>query len=1071
MGSRGCNDVLAGHAGTRLTRALYGLARRWDSAGLRLLDASAIGGAWLIAGLAGFDERAQAAAFHNLLWFVGLPVVFSLTVNQVAGLYGPVWRYASVDEAGRVVVAVAVGTSLSTAAAAAVASSQDVAVSWLVTAPIAALFALLGVGGIRFQSRFFALQRQRSRPTGSSTGGRVLIVGAGDAGVSLAYELRHRHSDAMHIVGFVDDEPRLAGRSIRGIPILGRSSDLAALCRAHDIDTILVALADTPERKVVLDRALAADAQVKVLPPATERVAGPALRNLRDLDVTDVLGRPHAPVDSDEIATYLSGATVLITGAGGSIGSEIARQVATYGPQRLVLLDREETLLHDVILEALPGAEAVLADITDRERIGRVFADYRPDVVFHAAAQKQVPLLQKHPVEAVRTNVIGTWIIASAAAEHGCSRFVHISTDKAAAPSSVLGATKRIAEQIVFELGRRHDRRFVAVRFGNVLGTRGSVVPTFLRQILDGGPVTVTSADTTRFFMTVQEAVSLVLEAGAIASERTVFLLDMGEPVPILSLARQMIRLAGLRPDRDIAISFVGLRPGERLHEQLYDDSEIVEPAAHPSLSVLVPRNSLAWRGLEDDMADLTASSERCDDAAAVEMIEQLLVERGVPCQIQPCGHRDAEPVLFDLTAFESVNLVPANGARSLALLGGTARFPEQVPFARPARPPLEQVTRRFSSAYESGILTNGALVRELEERVAERLDVRHVVAVSSCTSGLILALQGLLDGRAGPVVVPSFTFAATGLAVVWNGRRLRLVDCEPATFQVSLEAAVDALDGASALIATHVFGAPCRPAAVEQLARTAGVPVLFDAAHAFGARTRGEPVGRFGDAEVFSLTPTKVLVAGEGGLVATRDGALADRLRVARNYGNEGNYNTAFPGLNARLSEFHAAMALESLDRLDATLRRRRQLAALYRRCFDGVPGLTCQSMPLDDESTFKDFTVRIDADEFGIDRDALAAVLAAEGVETRNYFDPPLHAQTAFSHAEWVDLSTTEQTAQSVISLPIYPDLAVSTVDQIVDVVRAAHDHADQIVDRDGLLVAAGRARLALLTDRGDP
>jgi dTDP-4-amino-4,6-dideoxygalactose transaminase len=295
--------------------------------------------------------------------------------------------------------------------------------------------------------------------------------------------------------------------------------------------------------------------------------------------------------------------------------------------------------------------------------------------------------------------------------------------------------------------------------------------------------------------------------------------------------------------------------------------------------------------------------------------------------------------------------------------------------------------------------------------------------------------------------VLPSFTFSATCLAASWNHRRPRFVGCDPAGFQIDIESAMAALDGASALIATHVFGAPCDPASVEALGRMSRVPVLFDAAHAFGARTGGVEVGAFGEAEVFSLTPTKVLVAAEGGLVATRDDALAARLRITRNYGNPGDYDTWFPGLNARMSEFHAALALESLDMLSVTLRRRRQLAAVYRRCLDEVPGIEYQAVPIADESTFKDFTITVDETAFGMSRDQLVAVLAAEGVDTRNYFDPPLHLHRAFDGEQAGDLSSVEALSRSVTSLPIYPDLAVSTVERVVAILLAAHENADRI------------------------
>jgi dTDP-4-amino-4,6-dideoxygalactose transaminase len=365
-------------------------------------------------------------------------------------------------------------------------------------------------------------------------------------------------------------------------------------------------------------------------------------------------------------------------------------------------------------------------------------------------------------------------------------------------------------------------------------------------------------------------------------------------------------------------------------------------------------------------------------------------------------------------------------------------------------------VLQRVARSYESGQLTNGALVRELEERMADRLRVDHVVAVSSCTSGLMLVVQALVEGRPGPVVLPSFTFSASAHAVAWNGRTPRFVECDPDTFQIDLGHAEAALDGASALMPTHVFGAPCSPEAVEKLAASNGVPVAFDAAHALGATFRERPIGGFGDAEVFSLTPTKPMVAGEGGLVATHDADLAARVRLGRDYGNPGDYDTRFVGLNARMSEFHAAMALESLNLLDRTLARRRELALRYVAGLVDVPGIRSQAVPLADLSTYKDFTIAVDADQFGIDRNQLVAVLAAQGVDTRNYFDPPIHRQQAYRAEPPLCLPTTDAVSSGVVSLPIYPDLSVDDINVVIKTIWLAHEHAEEVAAELDLSVA---------------
>ncbi len=619
-----------------LPSAVYRVARSTDNLSLRFLDLGMVAAAWALATVAAFETSVSKDVTLALAWIMPLAVFAQLVGHRIAGLYGPVWRYASVDEAARVVAGVLGGSVLATGTIAVLAAFTDTPFPFLIAPPLAAFLSLLGCGGVRFQSRLFALERQQAR---GGSGLRTVIVGAGATGAALAYELTHTEAGrSMNLVGFVDDDPEMAGRTVRGMTVLGTPDQLEEVCVRHRIERVLVAEdADTSHRiKPVVEQALRTQAQVKVLSLSAGKVDGPLVRNLRDLDVTDLLGRDHAPVDSDDIEGLLHGATVLITGAGGSIGSEIARQVVQYQPRHLLLLDRDESLLHDVatgsLSESRDGVETVLADICDQVLIQDLFEQYRPDVVFHAAAQKHVPILERYPVEAVRTNVFGTWNLISTAAEFGTRHFVHISTDKAADPCSVMGATKRAAEQIVFEVGRRHQLPYVAVRFGNVLGSRGSVVPTFLRQIVEGGPVTVTSPEMTRYFMTIPEAVSLVLQSGAMAEPGHIYLLDMGEPVSILALARQLVRLAGLRPDDDIKISIVGTRPGERLHERLHDDAEQIEPSSHPSISSLNPKTPWQWDELLDTLAALRKSVDARDDAMVRHQLESMLRTGGVDC-------------------------------------------------------------------------------------------------------------------------------------------------------------------------------------------------------------------------------------------------------------------------------------------------------------------------------------------------------------------------------------------------------------------------------------------------------
>jgi FlaA1/EpsC-like NDP-sugar epimerase/dTDP-4-amino-4,6-dideoxygalactose transaminase len=1029
---------------------VYGLFRDRSNASLRILDTGVVGVAWLVGYLAGF-EGALPFGFRRLLPYLFLTVAIQLVCNELAGLYGPVWRYASVEEAIRVVAAVAVGTGLSTLTLLLLAPVRAIDLPLLSAPPTAALLMLLGLGGVRFQARLFALERQQSRANRL----RTLIVGATPAGAALARELTQRPALNATAVGFVDDDGQLVGRSVRGLRVLGTTGSLEQICAEQNIDRIVIALpnASRDQLREVVRRSLRTDAQVKILADATLPEGEPLLDNLRNLDPADLLSREPELVDSAAIGAYLESATVLITGAGGSIGSEIAHQVLAYGPRQVLLLDRDESLLFETMSAIVDErAQPLLADIRDDVRMGDIFDAYRPEVVFHAAAHKHVPILEAHPAEAVETNLLATWMLAQMAAKYGC-RFVQISTDKAAAPCSVMGATKRAAEQTVLAVGRQGELPFSAVRFGNVLNSRGSVVPTFFRQILEGGPITVTDAEMTRFFMTIPEAVRLVLQAGAMADERKLFVLDMGEPVKIIDLARQMVRMSGLRPGRDIEIKVVGARPGERLHEQLYDETETISPTWHTAISSVSSHVAVRPETLFSELETLRV---RCMDASSAE-VRTFLGDLLAVCGVDYKGKHDSalararvedHPVDIDLSAIDS----PAR-ARTVArpaLIGGEPAFESRLAFARPTRPALESVTTLLQDSYDAGILTNGPLVRALEERLAERLGVSDVVAVSSCTSGLMLVVQAVTEGRPGPIVVPSFTFSASAHAISWNGRSPEFVECLPDTLQIDLADTANMLGDACALLATHIFGAPCNPDGVIAVARARGVPVVFDAAHALGAVSCGKPIGGFGVAEVFSLTPTKPLVAGEGGIVATNDNALADWVRIGRDYGNPGNYDTRFPGLSARMSEFHAAVALLSLDMLDDALARRNEIAALYRSAVAEIPGVRVQEVAGDDCSTYKDFAIVIDPEEFGVTRDLLARALRSDGVDTRNYFDPPVHRQQSYSTVEPRALPVTDVVSQRVIALPMFTALQDDEIERVVDVIAAVHVYADAITAR---------------------
>lgn len=462
---------------------------------------------------------------------------------------------------------------------------------------------------------------------------RVLIVGAGAAGRMIVREIRENPSLGMIEVGFVDDDRAKHRTRIDGVPVLGGHEDIPDLCEEHDIDEIVIAIPSaSPSRlRHLLDRCRDVRAKARILPGVGDLIDGKvSVRALRNVDLEDLLGRDPVALDTELLNRHITGRTVLVTGAAGSIGSELCRQIARLSPARLVLFEIAESPLFDFEMEMrekFPTLDLLplIGDVRDRGRVEEAMRAYRPAIVYHAAAYKHVPMMEIHPVEAVKTNVLGTRIVAEAAASFGVERFVLVSTDKAVRPTNVMGATKRIAELVIHNMnGQGGATRFVAVRFGNVLGSVGSVVPIFRRQLETTGTLTVTHPEASRYFMLIPEAAGLILQAGAMAEGGEVFVLDMGEPVKILDLAKNLIRLSGKELGVDADIVYTGLRPGEKLHEELIVEGEDVSRTTHPKVMKLIGSEEIpvAWkRRLED----LIVSAVAGDRASVVETLDSLV--------------------------------------------------------------------------------------------------------------------------------------------------------------------------------------------------------------------------------------------------------------------------------------------------------------------------------------------------------------------------------------------------------------------------------------------------------------
>jgi FlaA1/EpsC-like NDP-sugar epimerase len=596
--------------------------------------------AWWLAFRLRFDEFLPVYYEEYVSWeLLGLVAAIKLTVFALFGFYNRWWRYVSTRDmwgAARGVVAASLVTFL-VFAFFDVHAAEVPRTVWVIDC----LLTLAFVAGSRMLARTI-IERPQSRSI-VARGKEVILVGAGDAAQLMLKEMLRTPALGYTPIGLVDDDPRKRNMRLHGIRVLGTTDELAHILRDRRPDEVLIAIpsASGDQRARIVDIARAENVAVKTLPGLHELIAGDLdlANQIRPVEVEDLLGREPVEVDVGAIASYVAGKTVLVTGAGGSIGSELCRQLARAEPQRIVLVDQAESALFESERELVDerrfsACVPVLADVRNKRRLGEVFERYRPDVVFHAAAYKHVPLMEANPLESVANNVLGTRVVADVAIASGVERFVLISTDKALNPYSVYGQSKTLCEWIVGSHGERDDvpTKFVAVRFGNVLNSAGSVIPLFRRQIERGGPVTVTDPEMTRFFMTIPEAVALVIQAGAIGGRGRILVLDMGEPIRILDLARNMIRLSGKQPERDVQITFIGARPGEKVHEELFAVGETWKPTVHPKIVALdVSPVDRAW--LEEKLDELERLVEAGD---TLELVGRLAAIVRGPHRVAP---------------------------------------------------------------------------------------------------------------------------------------------------------------------------------------------------------------------------------------------------------------------------------------------------------------------------------------------------------------------------------------------------------------------------------------------------
>jgi len=570
--------------------------------------------------------------FMNLFREIPFVIIVYLVTFEILGMYKSLWKYAGIEELLR-------GT---------LANFIAVIVSYITLVIfdfnhfnfglylIAFFVVSTGTIGMRLSYRFLRFYL-RSKD-GKFLRTRTLIIGAGSAGVLMLEEINNNKEFQKKVIGFIDDNERVIGKTVRGIPVLGKTDDLSEIAQKHKIDTIIIAIPslNLKETTLLLNKAEEARCKIKLMPPFYEMIGSKdSIVNVRDVKLEDLLGRDSIVLEESGIRGYVESKTIVITGGGGSIGTELARQLRHFNPSKLIIVDIYENNAYDLQMEFerlyrldkvvhKPEIVVLIASVRDESRIDEIFNEYKPDVVFHAAAHKHVPLMEVSPKEAIKNNVFGTYNTAKMADKHNVKKFVLISTDKAVNPTNVMGATKRMAERIVMAINKRSETDFAAVRFGNVLGSNGSVIPLFQKQILGGGPVTVTHPDIIRYFMTIAEACQLVIQAGAYAKGGELFVLDMGKQVKILDLAEKLISLSGMEPYKEIGIEFTGLRPGEKMFEEILVDFEKTSKTNNDKIFI-EPNDDIKEEAILKEISEISTALSKSTNGTAVELLKQYI--------------------------------------------------------------------------------------------------------------------------------------------------------------------------------------------------------------------------------------------------------------------------------------------------------------------------------------------------------------------------------------------------------------------------------------------------------------
>lgn len=837
----------------------------------------------------------------------------------------------------------------------------------------------------------------------------LAIIGAGDAGKLVASHILDNPDLNYNLLSLIDDDINKIGQLFRDTIINGPINDINEIVRKLDIDEIIIAIPSVSGEliKDIVHKCEESNVSLKILPTSFNRIewlekgiAG--FEQIRPVNIDDFFRKKPVIPDLEKVKNFYQDKIVLITGAAGSIGSELVRQLLKFRPEKIIALDIAETPLHNLIIELDKNQGIIIpkiCDIRDRGRLKEIFRSFNPSIVFHAAAYKHVPMMETNPIEAVKNNVFGTKNVIEKSEESQVGDFILISTDKAVNPTSIMGITKRITEMIV--QSRESKTRYSVVRFGNVLKSQGSALPLFEEQINRGGPVTITHPDIKRYFMTISEAVQLIIQSPILVREKDFFVLEMGDPIKISEIVEEMIKLKGLEPYKDIKIDYIGLRTGEKLNEELFTDKERLEKTINDRI-LRINQDDFDKEIFSRNLLGLSKILSNREEDKIIEKIRGLIDSKSDILQI----------------SFHVPDI-------------GYEEFEE------------------VKDTLNSGWLTMGKKTIEFEKALSEYIGVKNIVAVNSCTAALHLSLIVTGINSRDEVITTPFTFAATANVICNLGAKPVFVDIDPRTLNIDTEKIESAVtDKTKAIILVHYGGQPVDLDRVKQIADKHNIVIIEDAAHAIGSYYKGKKIGSHGNLTCFSFYATKNITTGDGGAIATDDERIADKLKELRlhgiskdawdRYSDKGKwyYEIKDKGWKYNLTDLQSSIGLCQLRKLDGFIKRKMGISDYYTEKLSAIEGIRTIEYDNLGKSSFHLYPIILE----DYPRDKFIEEMKEKGIGLSVHFIP-LHLQEFYKKTFGYvggEFPNTEEVYRKIVSLPIYPSLTSSEVDYIINSIK---------------------------------